>query len=227
MEFKDVLLTKNKVSLADADFQNPVFTVYNTGVKNVKKEKKKSDFEVNLENVKLKNAAAQINKADGSRLLSAGNMSLNINKLVFNKETSEQIVPVGYKDFTFSGRDIVYADHQNIAVGSVALKPTNGEIRDLSFSPGSPDNAKTTMDLKSSHIAFNINKLEFINKKLNLDIKDILVENANGTINAGDHKPKKNTNTGIIQSIIVRKLSFLRTRILSTIKEKSHWLFMT
>jgi hypothetical protein len=50
------------------------------------------------------------------------------------------------------------------------------------------------MDLKSSHIAFNINKLEFINKKLNLDIKDILVENANGTINAGDHKPKKNTN---------------------------------
>lgn len=214
MEFKDVLLTKNKVSLADADFQNPVFTVYNTGVKNVKKEKKKSDFEVNLENVKLKNAAAQINKADGSRLLSAGNMSLNINKLVFNKETSEQIVPVGYKDFTFSGRDIIYADHQNIAVGSVALKPTNGEIRDLSFSPGSPDNAKTTMDLKSSHIAFNINKLEFINKKLNLDIKDILVENANGTINAGDHKPKKNTNPGIIQSIIVRKLSFKNSNLI-------------
>lgn len=214
MEFKDVVLNKNKVSLIDADFQNPVFTVYNTGVKNVKKEKKKSDFEVNLENLKLKNAVAQINKADGSKLLSAGNLNLNINQLIFNKETAEQVIPVGYKDFTFSGRDIVYADHQNVAVGSIALKPTNGEIRDLSFTPGSQSSGKTTMDLKTNHIAFNINKLEFINKKLNLDIKDVLVENANGIIKAGENTSKKNTNSGILQSVIIRKVSLKNSNLI-------------
>lgn len=213
MEFKDVVLNKNKVSLADADFQNPVFTVYNTGVKNTKKENKKSNFEVNLENVKLKNAIAQINKADGSRLLSAGNLNLDINQLVFNKETSEQVIPVGYKDFTFAGRDIVYADHQNMAIRSVALKPTSGEIRDLSLTPGSQTNGKTTIDLKSNHIAFNINKLEFINRKLNLDIKDILVENANGSINAGENKQKKSTNSGILQSAIIRKVSLKNSNL--------------
>ena len=213
MEFKDVVLQKNKVSLADAVFQNPVFTVYNTGVKKAKKEKKASDFEVNLENIKLKNAVAQINKPDGNKLLSAGNLNLNINQLVFNKETSEQLVPVGYKDFTFSGKDIVYADHQNIAIGSIALKPTNGEIRDLSFTPSHQSSGKTTMDLNTSHIAFNINKLEFINKKLNLDVKDVLVENANGVINAGENKPKKNTNSGIIESVIVRKVSLKNSNL--------------
>ncbi|WP_347220199.1 hypothetical protein [Chryseobacterium sp.] len=213
MEFKDVVLNKNKVSLAGADFQSPVFTVYNTGVKNAQKEKKKSSFEVDLEGVKLKNAVAQINKPDGSRLLSAGNLNLNINQLVFNKETSEQLVPVGYKDFTFSGKDIVYADHQNMTIGSIALKPTNGEIRDLSLTPGLQSHGKTTMDLKTSHIAFNINKLEFINKKLNLDIKDVLVENANGIINAGENKPKKNTNSGIIESVMVRKVSLKNSNI--------------
>lgn len=213
MEFKDVVLQKNKVSLADAVFQNPVFTVYNTGVKKAKKEKKASDFEVNLENIKLKNAVAQINKPDGNKLLSAGNLNLNINQMVFNKETSEQLVPVGYKDFTFSGKDIVYADHQNIAIGSIALKPTNGEIRDLSFTPSHQSSGKTTMDLNTSHIAFNINKLEFINKKLNLDVKDVLVENANGVINAGENKPKKNTNSGIIESVIVRKVSLKNSNL--------------
>ncbi|OCA80314.1 hypothetical protein BBH99_04280 [Chryseobacterium contaminans] len=213
MEFKDVVLNKNKVSLSDADFQNPVFTVYNTGVKNIKKEEKKSNFEVNLENIKLKNAVAQVNKADGSRFLSAGNLNLNINQLRFNKETSEQVIPVGYKDFTFSGKDIIYADHQNIAIGSIALKPTSGEIKDLSLTPGAQANGKTTIDLKSNHIAFNINKLEFINKKLNLDIKDVLIENANGIINAGESKPKKTTSPGILQSAIIRKVSLKNSNI--------------
>ncbi|BAP29700.1 uncharacterized protein CHSO_0663 [Chryseobacterium sp. StRB126] len=214
MEFKDVVLNKNKVSLSDADFQTPVFTVYNTGVKNAQKEKKKPDFEVNLENIKLKNAVTQINKADGSRLLSVGNLNLNINQFIFNKETAEQVIPVRYKDFIFSGKDIVYADHQNIAIKSIALKPTNGEIRDLSFTPGSQASGKTTMDLKSSHIAFNINKLEFINKKLNLDVKDILIENANGMIKAGENKQKKNTNSGILQSVIVRKVSLKNSNLI-------------
>ncbi|MCS4304226.1 hypothetical protein [Chryseobacterium sp. BIGb0232] len=213
MEFKDVVLNKNKVSLAGADFQSPVFTVYNTGVKNAKKEKKKSNFEVNLENIKLKNAVAQINKSDGSRLLSGENLNMNINQLVFNKSTSEQVIPIGYKDFTFSGKNIVYADHQNMAIGSIALKPTNGEIRDLSLTPGPQPNGKTTVDLKTRHIAFNINKLEFINKKLNLDLKDVLVESANGIIKAGENKPKKSTNPGIIQSVIVRKVSLKNSNL--------------
>ncbi|MDM1554100.1 hypothetical protein HX126_05960 [Chryseobacterium indologenes] len=214
MEFKDMTLTKNKITLADAAFQNPIVTVYNTGVKKTKNAKKTSDFEVNLQNIKFINAIAQINKPDGNSLLSAGNLNLNVNQLVFNKETSEQVIPINYKNFTFSGKDIVYADHQNITVGSVALKPTNGEIKDLSLTPGSQPNGKMTMDLKSNHIAFNINKLEFINKKLNLDVKDILVENANGVINAGENKPKKSTNPGILQSVIIRKVSLKNSNLI-------------
>lgn len=42
MEFKDVVLNKNKASLANADFQNPVLTVYNTGVKAKKTEKNRT-----------------------------------------------------------------------------------------------------------------------------------------------------------------------------------------
>lgn len=214
MDFKDVVLKKNNVALADAEFQNPLLTVYNTGVKKEKKTEKKSNLEVNLENIKLKNAIVKINKPDGNKLLSAGNLNLNIHKLIFNKDTSEQIIPVGYNDFTFSGKDITYFDHQNINIGSIALKPTNGEINNVSFTPGSPESRTTAMDLTSNHIAFNINKLEFIDKKLNLDIKDIIIENLHGTIKAGENKPKKNAGPGIIQSVIVRKASLKNSNII-------------
>ncbi|WP_353148030.1 hypothetical protein [Chryseobacterium sp.] len=212
MDFKDVVLNKNKVSLANADFKNPVLTVYNTGIK-AKKAEKKSDFEVNLENVKLDNAIVYINKPDGNRLLSATHLNLNINKLMFNKDTSEQVIPVGYKDFTFSGKDIVYTDHQNINIGSVALKPTNGELNDVSLTPGSSVKGKTVMDLKSNHIAFHINKLDFIDKKLALDVKDVLVENVNGTIHGGEPQPKTPQKPGIIHSLIVRKVSLKNSNI--------------
>ncbi len=132
---------------------------------------------------------------------------MNINKLLFNKETSQQVVPIGYKDFTFSGKDIVYSDHQNITIGSVALKPANGEIRDVILTPGDLSGKKTTMELKTNHIAFNINKLDFVDKKLVLDFKDVLIENANGTIKAGEHKAVKKPGPGIIQSVIIRKVS--------------------
>ncbi|MET3034476.1 hypothetical protein ABXT08_00085 [Chryseobacterium sp. NRRL B-14859] len=212
MDFKDVVLNKNKVSLANADFKNPVLTVYNTGIK-AKKAEKKSDFEVNLENVKLDNAVVYINKPDGNRLLSATHLNLNINKLMFNKDTSEQVIPVGYKDFTFSGKDIVYTDHQNINIGSVALKPTNGELNDVSLTPGSSVKGKTVMDLKSNHIAFHINKLDFIDKKLALDVKDVLAENVNGTIHGGEPQPKTPQKPGIIHSLIVRKVSLKNSNI--------------
>ncbi|WP_431611219.1 hypothetical protein [Chryseobacterium sp. 'Rf worker isolate 10'] len=213
MEFKDVILNKNKVSLTNADFQNPAFTVYKTGIK-AKKNEKKSNFEVDLKNIKLNNAVVQINKPDGNKLLSVGNLNLNINQLKFDKESSEQVIPIGYKDFLLSGRDIVYSNHQNIVIRSLALKPTNGEILDVVLTPGSSAAGKSTINLKTDHIAFHINKLEFVDKKLNLDLKDVLVNNINGTIKAGEKKQNKTSEPGIIQSVIVRKMSLKNSNII-------------
>jgi hypothetical protein len=213
MEFKDVVLNKNKVSLTNADFQNPAFTVYKTGIK-AKKNEKKSNFEVDLKNIKLNNAVVQINKPDGNKLLSVGNLNLNINQLKFDKESSEQVIPIGYKDFLLSGRDIVYSNHQNIAIRSLALKPTNGEILDVVLTPGSSAAEKSTINLKTDHIAFHINKLEFVDKKLNLDLKDVLVNNINGTIKAGEKKQNNTSEPGIIQSVIVRKMSLKNSNII-------------
>ncbi|MDR6921493.1 MULTISPECIES: hypothetical protein [Chryseobacterium] len=212
MDFKDVVLRKNKISLSNADFQNPVLVVHNTGVQ-PKKSEKKLDFEVNLDGVKLNNASVQINKPDGNRLLYAQSLNLNINQLKFDKVTASEVIPVGYKDFLFSGKNIQYSNHQDFTVGSIALNPKGGELRNILLKPGTAATGKTTMDMKTNLVAFNIDKFEFVNRKLNLDLKSVLIENVNGTVKAGENKPEKKTGPGMIGSVKIQKISFKNSSI--------------
>lgn len=211
MEFKDVVLKKNNISLANASLLDPILLVYDTGAP-AQKKGKPLNFEVNLEDVVLRNGEVRIIKPDGNKLLSAQSLNLNINKFVFNKESAENIIPVGYKNFNFSGRNIYYAGKQNIKVSSIALNPKSGEIRDIT---ALPTDSKTSMDLKANHVAFNINKWEFIDKKLNLDIKDILVNGVHGTIKTREVAQKQKSEIkGIQFPVIVRKVIVKNSNII-------------
>lgn len=214
MDFKDVVLKKNRVSLANADFQNPILSVYTTSAV-VKKSDKPLAYEVNLEDIKLNNATVQVMKPDGNKLFFARNLNVNVNQLKLNKETLEEAIPVAYKDFRFSGKDIHYSNHQNINVESLALNPKSGEMRNISVIPNVPAPGKASMNLTAAHIAFNINKWEFIDKKLNLDVKDVLVNSVNGTVKAADKKPEGKINLKAIQfPIIIRKVTLKNSNII-------------
>lgn len=213
MDFKDVVLKENKVSLANAHFYNPNLLVYTTGAI-VEKSDRPMNYEVNLDDIKLNNATVEVMKPDGHHLLSAKKLYLDINQFEFNKETSEEIIPVKYKDFKFSGKDILFSNHQNYRAESIALNPKSGEVRNISVVPGSAVSGKTSMNLSAAHLAFNINKWEIIDKKLNLDVKDVLVNNINGTIKAGENKPDKKAGINGIQfPLIIRKVTLKNSNI--------------
>lgn len=213
MEFKDIVLEKNKISLANANFQNPSVTVYTTNAIPDKKTSKPLNFDVNLDDMKLNNAVVKLVKPDGNNLLLAKDLNLAISQLKFDKETASQMIPVGYKSFQFSGKDILYSNHQNFTIGSVALNSKSGELRNILVTPNTDDPGKRAMSLKTSLVAFNINKFEFIDKKLNIDIKDVLVDNANGIIKAGDNKIKKTPKENVVNSILVRKVSLKNSNV--------------
>ncbi|NML58220.1 hypothetical protein [Chryseobacterium cheonjiense] len=208
MEFKDLLLRKNKVSLANARFYQPDFLVYTTDAVPVK-VKKPSDFELNLENIKMSNATIQVMKPNGHKLLYAKNFNIDVSQLKFDKETREELIPVGYKNFQVSGRDVLFSNHQDFTIGSISLNPKKGELRNISVVPNGNAPDKTSMNLASDYIRFNINKWDFADKKMNLDINDILVSSVKGKIIAGTDKTvnrKKQDFNGIQFPIIIRKV---------------------
>ncbi|WP_404984598.1 hypothetical protein ACI513_13860 [Chryseobacterium sp. M5] len=212
MNFKDIVLKKNKVSLANADFQNPFIKVYKTGVSAVKKTEKKRNFELNLDDIQLNHAKVQVVKSDETDLFFAEDLNVNINKLELTKESSKEVIPVLYKDFKISGKGIHYNDQQNISVESFNLNPKGGQIRNIiAKHTNSP---KMGMDFKTNLVQFAINDFKFVDRKLNLDVKDVLIDGINGKITAGKGVPKKKAAvTGIQFPIVVRKISVKNSNI--------------
>lgn len=212
MNFKDIVLKKNKVSLANADFQNPFLKIYKTGYVASKKTEKKRNFELNLDDIQLNHAKVQVVKPDETDLFFAEDLSVNINKLELTKESSKEVIPVLYKDFKIAGKGIHYNDQQNISVESFDLNPKSGRIRNIVAKHTS--SPKMAMDFKANLVQFAINDFKFVDKKLNLDIKDVLIDGINGKITAGKAIPKKKTVvTGIQFPIVVRKISVKNSNI--------------
>lgn len=215
MEFKDLVLKKNKLSLANASFHEPNLLMYTTDVVTVK-AKKPSDFELNLENIKLSNATVQVMKPNGNKLLYAKNLNIDVNQLKFDKETREELIPVGYKNFQVSGKEIMFSNHQDFTFGSVILNPKKGELRNISIIPNGNAPERTSMNLTTDYIRFTINKWDFTDKKMNLDINEILLNRVKGKIIAGTNKPashKKPDVKGIQFPVIIRKVALQNSDI--------------
>lgn len=208
MEFKDLVLKKNKLSLSNASFYEPNLLMYTTDVVPVR-AKKPSDFELNLENIKMSNATIQVMKPDGNKLLYAKNLNVDVNQLRFDKETREELIPVGYKNFQISGRDVLFSNHQDFTIGSISLNPKKGELRNISVVPNGSAPEKTSMNLLTDYIRFTINKWDFTDKKMNLDVNEVLMSRVKGKITAGTGKTvnrKKQNFNGIQFPIIIRKV---------------------
>lgn len=207
MTFTDILLKDNKVSLANAWFSRPDLLVYTASAVPVE-AKKPSDLDISLENVKLDHAVVRVMKPDGNKLLYAGDLTLNIDQLKFDKKTREELIPVGYKNFLFSVKDLWFSNHQDFKIGSMALTPQKGIIRNISVVPNASAAGKTSMNLITDEITFHINKWGSADKKLILDIKDILIGRIKGKITAG--KPVKNIRKpdfkGIQFPVMIRKI---------------------
>lgn len=213
IDFKDVVLKDNKVSLTNATFQNPNILIYTTNA--VPDEVKKPlNFELKLGDFKFSNAVIRVNKADGNKMLFAKDVNLNIKNIEFSKETSAEMIPLRYKDFSFSGKDIQFSNHQDMKFGSVVLSPKKGDIRNISVTPNQLSSGKTTMNLKANQIAFSINKWEIVDKKLNLDVKDVLINQVDGTITAGTIKSNKKSDfNGIQFPIFVRNVTLKNSNL--------------
>lgn len=208
MEFKDLVLKKNKLSLSNASFYEPNLLMYTTDVVPVR-VKKPSDFELNLENIKMSNATIQVMKPDGNKLLYAKNLNVDVNQLRFDKETREELIPVGYKNFQISGRDVLFSNHQDFTIGNISLNPKKGELRNISVVPNGSAPEKTSMNLLTDYIRFTINKWDFTDKKMNLDVNEVLMNRVKGKITAGTGKTvnrKKQNFNGIQFPIIIRKV---------------------
>lgn len=215
ISFKKMMLQKKKLTLDEVVFQNSKLTLYTSEAKTQKKVPAKNDFTVNLANLNLKNTEVTIQKLSGPSVFSGKNINVNVTALQYDPETAQEKIPFTYQDFKVSGQQLsLFAGHQNIVIASVALNPHGGELRHLSATPLYHSKQKASFALKGNLIQFKINSFGLKEKKLNVDIDHILLDQIKGSITAASHpQQKKSDFSGIQFPIPIRSVTLKNSDI--------------
>lgn len=208
MEFKDVRLKDNKITLSKVRFENPDLKMFTTNVKPAEKEKSFA-YDVNLDDVIFNNSKIDILQPNGLRLFSVGNLNMSLNQFVMNAETAKGNLPFQYNNFKIEGEDINYVSNtEDTKVAKVSVSPKLVDLTNISLKSTVLNSDKTLMDLTVQNINLKINELAFLDNKLKLNVDNILINGLNGKIVGTDNPQKrKPAFEGIAFPLLIKNVS--------------------
>ncbi len=190
MKFSDIVLTNNKIALSEVNFEEPHLKIYTSA--NKKTKEKPFKYVVDLQNVVMNRARAEVLKPNGTELLFAQNLNLDIDKLLMDEETAKGNIPFSYEKFQIDGQNVRYAtETQNISFASLNMNPELINIRNISVKPSVTSSAKTLANLTANQIQLKINEWKFVEKKLKLDAESAIVSGLNGTVSVAEKNNNK------------------------------------
>ncbi len=213
VHFTDIQLNKNIISMANFTLEQPEILMH-TSTASVKKKKKAETPDLKLDDIVLKNAKIEIRKTNDETIFGSEKVNLGINKFILDQETSKKTIPFAYADFKISGENISFAaKNQKGKIGSISLTPKSGKLNRISVVP-SGINSNNSLQFAGNQLAFNTSDWGFKNNKLYLDIENITVDGAKGSVRAAvNSQPKKTQVSTIhfpvkIRNIVVKNADF-------------------
>ncbi|MBU4538760.1 MAG: hypothetical protein L6264_02790 [Weeksellaceae bacterium] len=207
MEFKDIVLKNNRITLSNVRFQSSDLTVFKTNTHAVSKGKEFND-DIRLENILVDHMKVTVLKPDGSPMLKVGNLNMNITKFLMNGETVKNSLPFEYGNFKVSGQHINYITNtENTNISALSAGPQNLNLQSFSVKPTGINPDKTLIDLTGKNIDFKIKEWKFVGNKLKIDIQNVLANTVSGKIVASKNSGKKKpAYKGISFPLTVRNL---------------------
>lgn len=209
LNFSDLALKKNTLSLSKAEFIDPVVTIRSNKTV-VKTEKKPFQFILDLQDVELKNAKVNILKPNGLTAFSTAKLDLEIHKLRVDEKSAQERIPFTYADFLISANDLkVQNDNQNLHIGSANVNQKKLDLQNLRFSKPSTNPSKTQLEGNLDRVSLMLDSWEFINRKLALNANSLLLQGADLKVYLPKtKKPQKPAPiTGIDFPLIVKTIS--------------------
>ncbi|MBF6609758.1 MAG: hypothetical protein ITF99_01250 [Chryseobacterium sp.] len=214
VHFTDIQLNKNIISMANFTLEQPEILMY-TATPSIKKKKKRKTPDLKLDDIVLNNARIEIRKTNGETIFGSEKVNIGINKFIFDQETSKETIPFAYADFKISGENISFAaKNQKGKIGSISLTPKSGKLNRISILPLTKSSNNSSLQFTGNQLAFTTNDWNFKNNTLHLDIENITVDGAKGSVRAAvNSQPKKTQVSTIhfpvkIRNIVVKNSDF-------------------
>ena len=217
LAFDELVFSKTKLSLKNAQIQNPEFVIQNRDDKVVKTAKKKSKFELNFENVDIINGKLSILNSNGDPKLSIADFDANIEKFLMDEETSKNKLPFSYQNYKLSGKKLFYdaGKYYTMALSSFDADSQGVDLKSFKLNP-KVSRAEFVRMIPMENDLFNIAvariQLSGLKWKFEKDQPDIYLKNAKlHQVDATIFRskiPKDNPKEKLLYSKLLRQIKF-------------------
>ena len=217
LAFDELVFSKTKLSLKNAQIQNPEFVIQNRDDKVVKTAKKKSKFELNFENVDIINGKLSILNSSGDQKLSIADFDANIEKFLMDEETSKNKLPFSYQNYKLSGKKLFYdaGKYYTMALSSFDADSQGVDLKSFKLNP-KVSRAEFVRMIPMENDLFNIAvariQLSGLKWKFEKDQPDIFLKNAKlHQVDATIFRskiPKDNPKEKLFYSKLLRQIKF-------------------
>ena len=195
LSLKEIVLAKKKLGLTNASFNGTNIVIFKTNAKPQAKKDAAVKTAIDIQEVISTNATLKIVNPNQQDFLNTGIFDVNVKKIIYDNETAKSPIPFLYENFDVKGQSVALnTGDQKINIAAYALNDSSGEFRKVSLKPAIQNPRKTTADMDIERIHYSINDWKFIEKKLKLDVRNVLIEGANGKILVKKKTNVKKTN---------------------------------
>lgn len=217
LTFDELVFSKTKLNLKNAQIQDPEFVIQNRDDKVIKTPKKKSKFELSFENFDIINGKLSIQKANGNKSLSIGKFDANIERFLMDEQTSKNKLPFTYQDYKITGKQFFYdagqyytmdlssfdMTSQNIDLVNFKLNPKVSRAEFVRMIPMEND----LFDISTKRIQISGMKWDYKGDQPDIVMKNVMLSNVDANI-FRSKIPKYNPKEKLLYSKLLRNLKF-------------------
>ena len=217
VSLKEILLQKKKLSLSNALFNGADITIFKTNAQIKEKKQTSVKMAFDIKEVVSKNARLKIVNSNQEETLNTGEFNVAVHQIIYDKETAKSPIPFLYDKFNVQGKQAyLNTKKQTFNILGYALNDVSGDFRNISVKSIHQNASSVNEGLMIDRIHYVLNDWKFIEKKLKLDVKNILVEGANGKLALNknvNQKKSKNSFEGLFFPLLIKNVELKNSNV--------------
>ena len=208
----NVVVKSKKITLDNLTMKSPDITFFK-GRSAEAKEQKSIELSLGMDKVDLQNSAVKVIDANGLTKFLVSGLTVKADKFVFDDKSAKEKIPFRYDVLVATGNDVVVdTDTQAFRISSLKLTPKEGEIVNLTAKTTQEVQDKASLNFTANSFLYKINEWSFVESKLKLDVKEIIVKGLNGSAKAPIKTIKKVAQeSGMYNPVKIGKIQLLNS----------------
>ncbi|WP_027388215.1 DUF748 domain-containing protein [Chryseobacterium gregarium] len=189
---ENFIIDQDSLIIENTRFTKPQLIVTSTDKKTVKENPKEVNLKIGIKNFDIRQGSVLVQQKNKVKTASVDNFRLNLNDIVFDKNTVKQKVPFAFSGHNIELENIYFMTDplQAVSIGKISSDNDDIFLDDVQFRALGKSSTKDVFNIKTKKIELLKNTSRFAGQQFQLKFAAVNVYRPDIEMMAADHKKK-------------------------------------